>query len=398
MRLASARAVASWSASAFAFASLTTGGEIPDWVAGLFGVAWVASLASGGRIGRGRGGLLTGLTGLVLLVLAALWLAGSVDLVVAASLFATALAANRLLARQSAADDGPLHLSALLMLAGGAALSADLLYGLCFAGFAVGMTAALALSHLSRSVEAAQAPEAAANRLISGRLLAALAGLSVAALAGSLVLFFVFPRFTAGIQVRGRGGGARAGFAGEVRLTGHGVIKGDATPALRVRLDPDPGAHRLETLWRGRVLDFFDGHGWRASAPRSPSVPVLRFPPGEGETEHRVEVLPSAGADVIFSSGRPSQIGPVTRVPPRSTRPPLFLSADALGNVSVTPTPEGSFSYGFRSGPVPAAGLAGLGADYPAHFADTYLQLPGRPRSAGACAGPAADRRADRSP
>src|SRR5690606_29821187 len=113
------------------------------------------------------------------------------------------LAASRLLGRRGPADDALLLLSALLMLAGGAALTGDLSYGVAFAAFAVTSTVALCLSHLRRELEEVDGPAASRRRgTVSGSLVGALSLLSVAVLVGSAVVFVTFPRVSAGIVRR----------------------------------------------------------------------------------------------------------------------------------------------------------------------------------------------------
>ncbi len=377
MKLALARRLASHSAVGFAFASTTSGGDIPLPAIGAFAVVWASTLIFGERIGGGRNVLWTALTALALAGLAGLWFAGLLDLVVAASLFSAALAANRLLSRQSAADDGLLYLSALLMLAGGAALSADLAYGLCFAGFAFSVTAALALSHLSRAAEEAKSPEHLADRLASPRLMGGLAALSAVALLGAAVSFFLFPRATFGVYTRQRTRGAQTGFSGELRLEGHGALKGDARTMLKVRFRRGPAAPTLDLLWRGKAFDFFDGRGWRSTAPAGSARrnAVLREARPE-DSWAEVEVLPEAGTTAIFTAGELVQIDPPSRLPPRASAPALVMVADAFDNRLVQPDPEQSYQYAFRFRPFELARLAGAGMDYPEPVRQHYLQLP----------------------
>jgi transglutaminase-like putative cysteine protease len=380
VRLATARKLSAHAAVGFAFASISAEGDVPLPLVAIFAAVLIGSYFADGRLGRGRGALLTALTGVALAVLAALWLTGALDLVVSASLFAAALAANRLLSRQSAADDGLLHLSALLMLAGGAALSADLLYGVFFACFSASATTALTLSHLSRAVEEARTPRQVADSLVSGRLLAGLTALSVAALGGAIVIFFAFPRFTSGAFIRlpKPAQGATVGFSEELRLDVHGVLKSDPRPVMRFRVNPDPGREHAELLWKGKTFDFFDGTGWQSNAPRSEPRLYLNFSEvAEDDTRFTVEVLGTAGTNAVFQTGRMVRVDSPRYLRRGPRRPMLFFVADALGDVRVRPeAPEGLAYYLRARAPAGPEELRGRGTEYPEGVGRLFLQLP----------------------
>lgn len=380
MRLATARKLSAHAAVGFAFASISAEGDVPVPLVALFAAVLIGSYFADGRIGRGRGALLTALTGAAFAVLAALWLTGAMDLVVSASLFAAALAANRLLSRQSAADDGLLYLSALLMLAGGAALSADLLYGVFFACYSASATTALTLSHLSRVVEEARTPRQVADSLVSGRLLAGLTGLSIAALGGAIVIFFAFPRFTSGAFIRlpKPAQGASVGFSEQLRLDVHGVLKTDPRPVMRFTVRPDPGQEHAGLLWKGKTFDFYDGTGWQSNAPRREPRRYLDFSEqAEGDTRFRVEVLGTAGTNAVFLTGRMVRIDSPRYLRRGLRRPMLFFVADALGDVRVRPEAPEGFKYELRArAPLGPEKLRGRGDEYREGIERLFLQLP----------------------
>lgn len=379
MTLSTARRLASHATVAFAFLSITTGGEIPAPLVGLFFVLLIASYFFGERIGRGRAGLFTALTAAVLFVLAGLVVTGRVDMVIAASLFAATLSLNRLFARQSSADDGLLYLGALMMLAGGAALSGEVLYGVCFVGFALTTTAGLTLSHLSRVVEESNTPPRLANRLVAPRLMLGLGLLALVAVVGSLVVFFLFPRVTTNWLARRtpRGGTPIVGFSDTIRLGGHGTLKSDTRVVMRMKLEPDPGVERLELLVKGRSFDLYDGHGWRATAAGSTALMKLDFE-REPVTPVRaeIEVLPAAGTSAIFFPGDPVSLSRLRRVPPVPAEQPLLFMKDSLGDIRVVPVPDDGFAYVVETDLGGAPDVRGRGADYPEEILIRYLQLP----------------------
>jgi transglutaminase-like putative cysteine protease len=384
MRLQLARKTAAHATVGFAFASMATGGDIPGPVTASFVGLLLLSFLWGERIGRGRSWLFAALSGGSFFVL--LWLArtGAIDTVVAASLFAASLAVNRLFARQSAADDGLLYLAALMMLAGGAALSAELFYGLCFVGFTVCSTQALTLSHLARAAEEARVSGQRTDALAGARLLRGIALLSLAALLGSAAVFFLFPRLTAGLAVRAHmpGRSPTIGFSDTVSLGGHGVLKGDSRVAMRISVSPLAGRERLDLLWRGRTFDRYDGRSWRSSPVPARLAGRLELRRGKesvgGDVAYEVEILPAAGTSMVFLTGAPLGLEQPRRIPRADGAPPLVFSLDRSGDAEMVPTPEEGYAYVLRAraGDL-EQGLKGRGDLYPEEIEALYLDLPG---------------------
>lgn len=376
-----ARRAATHATAGFAFGAAASGGDLPGGAVALFALSFVASLVFPGRL-RWAARLATPVTIVALVFLASAWIFGSLDLVAAATAFAAALAANRLVARQRAADDGMLFLSALLMLAGGAALSADLSYGLFFAGFSLSATSALTLSHLARSAEEAQATRGQAAALASRRLFAGVFALSALGLLGALAVFFAFPRFTAGMWARARGrGSAATGFASAIRLGGAGPLKSDARVALRAAVSPDPGSERLDLLWKGRSLDRYDGKAFVSTAAGSGQLRRrFELSPGPGPTSaFEVEVRPAAQTSAVFLPQGADLLADPRRVPPApfiAGVPSLQLRRDAAGDFEVVPAPDGAYAYSAHAALGGRAALAGRGASYPEGVREQFLQLP----------------------
>lgn len=232
-------------------------------------------------------------------------------------------------------DDSLLLLAALLMLAGGAALTGEFAYGLFFMAFAVSGTVALCLTQLRRDVEAVGGEEAArAHGSLNPGLVSALAGLSVAVLVGSAMVFVFFPRVSTGMLLRASqpqvGGGAD-----RIELGGVGVIKDNPTPAMRVHFPngKPPG----ELYWRTTTFRRWEGKGWSRGEPKRIPVPgmggVYQLRSGlrdaatvEAEIEllHREPWLPSPGDPVEVRFPRR----------PRTPAPSLFLGEDGALDVA----------------------------------------------------------------
>src|SRR5207237_8083505 len=161
----------------------------------------------------------TGLLGLAMIGQGAQVVAGRLDIVLAATQFAVLLAVHRLWHRGSRRDEWFLLLLSLLLICAGAALSAELLFGLCFVRYSVAATWALALTWLRFEIEAPRSPEQAASllhgrRLVTPAVLLALAALALVGLLGAVAIFLAFPRLTLGrlrlaasaIRIAGVGG------------------------------------------------------------------------------------------------------------------------------------------------------------------------------------------------
>ncbi|MBQ4333914.1 MAG: hypothetical protein IJC63_00960, partial [Myxococcaceae bacterium] len=175
MKLATARKMSAHAAVLFSYGALALGGAMPAPAIAAFALLMPLAFAFEGRL-RGDALLPAIVLALLLALLTALFLFDVLELAVAASTFAMALVLTRLFTRRRAADDGLLYLTALLALTGAAALTADLVYAACFAGFALSATSALTLSELSRRAEALDSPPRALDRLLSRRLVCALLG------------------------------------------------------------------------------------------------------------------------------------------------------------------------------------------------------------------------------
>ncbi|WP_373045830.1 transglutaminaseTgpA domain-containing protein [Vulgatibacter sp.] len=357
------------------FASLAISGELPVWAVGGFVVAAILGLLLREGAAQGVRNASNVVALGALLVLAFQVVSGAADVIVAAPTFAVALAASRLLGRRGPADDALLLLSALLMLAGGAALTGDLSYGLAFAAFAVTATVALCLSHLRRETEEVDGPHASKRRgTVSGNLVGALAVLSVTVLAGSAVVFVMFPRVSAGMIRRAMeqrvGGGSD-----RIQLGGVGVLKEDPTPVLRVRF-PE-GEPASELYWRTMVFDRWDGRGWTRPAGGRTPIPtaadgIYRFAPVEqGAVVAEVEVL--GGEPGLPSPGEPLEV----RFPrkPRET-PPILLEAPG-GTLEVRREGGGNLRYRIAAAPRPRADeLQGRERRYPPPEVARYLEIP----------------------
>jgi protein-glutamine gamma-glutamyltransferase len=286
-------------AAAAGFGAMAVSGQVPPWADLLFLTALLIALSGRRPLADGRASaavLLVAVLGLYAAVAL-----GGMDLVVAACTTAALLTAQRLLARPGLRTDAQVHLASLLMVAGGAALSADLLFALCLLLYTV-----LAIVAQTLSVVA----ETAGGKPPPRRALVAPLTLGIAlSLAGALAFFIVFPRLSWHLVVRHGSaslGAAQVGFGDSLRLGGSGVLKSNPRVVLRARLDPDPGDDRLDAYWVGRRFDTFDGLQWSSNAPpESPRMELRLGPVGSSEIGQQIELLPAYGTRTLVGLDTP---------------------------------------------------------------------------------------------
>jgi transglutaminase-like putative cysteine protease len=292
--------------AAAAFASMAVSGQLPVWALGLFSVALVLALLNR-RVLAQRAKL----TGVLLLGFAAVLVlsvsAGQVDMVVAACAFAGLISAQRLLSTPDARTDGQVQLSGLLMVAGGAALSGDLIFAPCLIAFAVLASLSMGLAVVEAAVpEGEPVPVRAVMRPLA-------LGVGFAVL-GAMAFFILFPRVNWSLAARRTTpglGGAASGFSDTVKLgVGSGTLKNDPRVVVRATLSPDPGTETLGAYWQGRTYDTFDGQEWTSIGPakRARNRVTLR-PGGDNPIHQRIELLPAYGSHTLVALETPIRMG-----------------------------------------------------------------------------------------
>jgi hypothetical protein len=339
----------------FAFIAAAISGELGVPLLALFAGALPAAALWGERVAHRFAWAWTTLLLGVLVVLAGQVVLGTTDVILAAARFSVLLAVHRLWNRTTERDELLLLLLSLLLLCAGASLSADLLFGIAFAAYAVTGTWALALTHLRWQIEAGRGEGSAvllrSRRLVTPALLAALGGLSLLGLAGAALFFFAFPRVAIGGLARTPRARAVAGLADQVDLNGHGVIGDDPTVVLRVRLDPDPGTPQLSTHWRARSFELWTGRGWRSNSSRREATPgmfalpkVLRSSKPRWTTSAAIEAVAGYSEGVILTPpGFPTSVRFERTLTARGV-PPRVLR-DGAGDLFYQPVETGDRRY-----------------------------------------------------
>ncbi|WP_426751837.1 transglutaminase TgpA family protein [Myxococcus sp. Y35] len=353
----------------FAFASMAVSGQLPAWALGLYAVALVLALA-GKRPFSNRVKLTAVLLLAVALTLGTNVLAGSLNLVVAACTFAGLISAQRLLSTPDAATDGQVLLSGLLMVAGGAALSGELVYGLFLVVFGVLASISLALGVVESAVPEG---EPVPVRSVMGPLAKGV-GFAVV---GAVAFFIFFPRLNwnmIGPSAAPGLGVATAGFSDTVRLGGAGTIKDNPRIVLRATLSPDPEKEALDAYWVGRTYDVFDGQEWTNArkASRKPEFMTTLRPGQDNLVHQQMELMPAYGARTLVALETPSRLGNAvanTQLGPRRT--PIF----ELGGGEVRFQNPG-ISYSYEAYSLPTAASGDDLRDLPPEEQDALLSLP----------------------
>ncbi len=283
-----------------AFAAVGLSGAMPIWAMAIFGVGLLGSLL-GFRPLSGRGGLAAVLLLLCAIGLGLLVFKGGMDLVIAACSFASLVLAHRMLSEPMARTDHQVHLTALLLLVGGAALTGEIWFGLCLSVFTV-------LAALSLGLLTLEGPEADQLPIPVRPLVSSLALTVLVGMLGGVAFFVFFPRLSWNIAARRAtpGLGGTAGMSDRVRLGAGGDIKTSARVVLRATLSPDPKQERLDSYWPGRAFDTFDGREWAGGGhARTPKSRVDLGAGRPGMTLQSVELVPGYDSRTLVALERP---------------------------------------------------------------------------------------------
>jgi protein-glutamine gamma-glutamyltransferase len=312
-------------AAGAAFVAMGLSGQVPLWTAVLFAGALGLAFFDIRPFARHVRESALLLLGSVIILWAAV-ASGRMDLVVAACACAALLTGQRMLSAPGAAVDQQVALSGLLMVSGGAALSADLFFLPCLVVYTVCTTLALTLGEVERAATPIAPP------MVSPAIRAALVVATLAVLGGG-AFFVLFPRLSWNLAAR-RGslsfGGAVVGLGDRVRLGGSGELKSNPRIVLRAHLDPDPGLESLGAYWVAYRFDSFDGVEWRGHARAGRATPRVVVGPGPKKlVAQRIEILPAYGSHAAVALDRPVQFADAAaHLPAYSVRTPLVPLGD----------------------------------------------------------------------
>jgi len=203
------------------------------------------------------------------------------DVVITATHFLLAVQIVKLFGEKATRDYVQLFAVSLIHLGVAAVVTIELLFSAAFVIYLIVATWTLCLFLLHRELEenARQEP----GRIRSGRgLLGSTAVASVASLVLTIVVFFLFPRFSAVIfDVKRQRSTARvAGFTDEIGLTDLSEIRGNSEIVLRIQVERKGDRLPLEPKWRGLAFDRYEEGKWTRSwvvrgASPTPSIRAL---------------------------------------------------------------------------------------------------------------------------
>ncbi|MCR9165066.1 MAG: DUF3488 and DUF4129 domain-containing transglutaminase family protein [Nannocystaceae bacterium] len=194
--------------------------------------------------------------------------------------FLLLLIVQRLFNRQKAREHMQLLMLGSLLMVVGAVVNTGLTYPLLFAAYTVIAVMTLVVNHLMAEGERlgprVMADMARAAMRSRAMLWRAAAGVAALAGVGALLVFLLFPRWGAGVFLRGAfARDTRSGFSGEVALGEFGRIKSDATVAARLRpKTPMPTVQRLTWHLRGGAFDVYQDGRWSNDSSKAERVPL----------------------------------------------------------------------------------------------------------------------------
>lgn len=216
--------------------------------------------------------------------------------------FLLLLIVQRFFNRQRAREHLQLLMLSTLMMIVAAVINTGLNYPILLGGFLLVSTMTLIVNHLLAEGERL-GPRVAVGiaRAGMGRLnllWRAAGGVAAMAALGGLLVFAFFPRWGAGVFLRGAmAREAQSGFSGEVQLGQFGRIKSDATVTARLEIQGEhPTPKRLTWHLRGSSFDVYEGGRWR-HGPRAEATPLeavggfsMLAPEGEPLARRRMDV------------------------------------------------------------------------------------------------------------
>lgn len=256
------------------------------------------------------------------------------------------LVVQRLFNRQRAREHAQLVMLGALLMVVGAVINTGLNYPFLLAGYLFASIMTLLINHLMSEGERLgprilleiqrEAPRRIRDLARAATNVAVLAG------AGALIVFLVFPRFGAGVFLRGAfARETRSGFSNDVKLGDFGTIKSDATVVMHITpLTPGDFDNRLTWHLRGSSFDRYNAGQWfhspqvqtvdmtsfgqyRVFAPggervvtkdpasplgRNANLPLARPVPGFQDSKETLRArvtLEDLGVDVLFAASEP---------------------------------------------------------------------------------------------
>lgn len=271
------------------------------------------------------------------------------------------------------------------MVLASALLTVDSLFLLSFCLFMVLATATFISMEMRRSQRLAlhTAREISPGKRRLGTSLSSIAVLLTLAITlGSVGIFFILPRVSAGYMGNlSQNNELLTGFSADVQLGKIGEIKQSSAVVMRIQIHGDTrGEHNL--LWRGIGLSIFDGHRWANPAgrmvfqmPSDGTLPVANILQPNRNPQYSAAVKPISyrvlmepvGTNVVFLTPFVNTVSGRYRA----------MSIDSTGSVAIVDEKPLGIYQGVSNiaSPSPET-LRAARADYPPGVVLRYLQLP----------------------
>ncbi len=339
------------------------------------------------------------------------------ELLVAGVDFFLLMIVQRLFNRQRCREHMQLLMLGSVLMVIAAVIDAELHYPVLLALYLPTATLALIVNHLiaegERLGRRVEFEVDRYGRRELSRLRRAAVQVAIIAAAAGILTFVAFPRFGAGVFLRGNlFGNESVGFSDTVRLGGFGTIKTDATVVMHlVPLDHEPAATRLTWHLRGSAFASYEGGRWtrsregmpgsltrrsaydilneRGEPPAEVIAPPYRYGgssgrtlairpiPGFATSTEAVRVLVTMediGTDLLFAAGRPLAF---SLTPRGAIENRNRLGADLDDQVRVLDRQPGPIQYEFvgRVGRPTRTELAAIGDPTPDEELHAYVEV-----------------------
>ena len=291
----------------------------------------------------------------------------------------------KLFSTQSERDHWYLAGLSFAMVLASALLTVDSLFLLSFCLFMVLATATFISMEMRRSQRLARhiARDSSVDKPRLGTSLSSVAVLlTVAITLGSVGIFFILPRVSAGYMGNlSQNNELLTGFSTDVQLGKIGEIKQSSAVVMRIQIHGDTrGEHNL--LWRGIGLSIFDGHRWANPAgrmvfqmPSDGTLPVANILQANRNPQYTAPfnaisyrvLMEPVGTNVLFVTPFVSSV----------SGPYRAISIDGTESVAIVDEkPLGIYQAVSNIASPPPETLRAIRADYPPGVVLRYLQLP----------------------
>ncbi len=192
-----------------------------------------------------------------------------------------------------------IYLMSVLLLAGAALLSLDMVFLAYFAALTALCSTALVLLTYYSQDRGMELQAAVVRRIITKSLLIPLAAAPM-----TVILFIVLPRTSYPMfDFLNRSGGAATGFTDHVQLGTVSGIQEDTTIIFRASMEK---INEDLLYWRGIVLDYFDGTSWKSSL-KAPAE-VAQYPDIPGKHVQQTIYLEPYENKYVFALDKPLNI------------------------------------------------------------------------------------------